>query len=321
MLKQIITGLILSTIFTSCSLLKTAALRPTGKIIYDASFDQQLENDWELFEQSLGSNIKLMEALLSQDEWNKNLMVSLIKGYVAKGFAIHETYYLEDKLNDVEDSIHRRRALAAYTKALKVGVKFLMSEGLKEDVLSKNLNTPANLLAEIDSEVSVNERNIEGVLYTAQALAALVNLQRENMKVIAYLPVAKSLFDWACMKDPNVALGACDIFYASYDSGRPKMLGGDPEKGKQKFLAGIAKWPENFLIREALVEFYSVPMIDEDTYQRQKLFFAKMAPDFEKERFWKGQTIKLDKKKYTNVYNMIAIKRMQIIKKLEEEIF
>lgn len=321
MLKQIITGLILSTIFTSCSLLKTAALRPTGKIIYDASFDQQLENDWELFEESLGSNIKLMEALLSQDEWNQNLMVSLIKGYVAKGFAIHETYYLEDKLNDVEESIHRKRALASYTKALKVGVKFLMSEGLAEDVLSKNLNTPSDLLAAVDNEVSVNQRNIEGVLYTAQALAALVNLQRENMKVIAYLPVAKSLFDWACMKDPNVALGACDIFYASYDSGRPKMLGGDPERGKQKFLASIAKWPENYLLREALVEFYSIPMIDEDTYQRQKLFFAKMSPDFEKKKYWRGQSIKLDKKKYTNVYNMIAIKRMQIIKKLEEEIF
>lgn len=301
--------------------MKTAALRPTGKIIFDASLDQQAENDWELFEQSLGSNIKLMEALLSQDEWNKNLMVSLIKGYVAKGFAIHETYYLRDKLKEVENSIHRERALATYTKALHVGVKFLMSEGLKEDILSSNLNTPANLLKLIESEVSVNERNIEGVLYLAQALAAMVNLQRENMKVIAYLPVAKSLFDWACDKDPDVALGACDIFYASYDSGRPRMLGGDPEEGKQKFLKGINKWPENYLLREAYVEFYSVPMIDEDSYQRQKLFFSKVTPDFEAKRFWKGQEIRLPKKKYTNVYNMIAIKRMQIINEFEEDIF
>jgi hypothetical protein len=302
-------------------MLKKAALRPTGAIIYDASFDQQLENDWELFEDSLGSNIKLMEALLSQDEWNKSLMVSLIKGYVAKGFAIHETYYLKDKLDDVENSVHRKRALASYTKALEVGVKFLVSEGLKEDILSKNVNTPEKLFSLIDSEVSSNKRNIEGVLYTAQALAALVNLQRENMKVIAYLPVAKSMFDWACMKDPDVALGACDIFYASYDSGRPKMLGGDPERGKQKFLAGIAKRPDNYLMREAFIEFYSIPMIDEDSYHRQKLFFKKIAPDFEKKRFWKGQTIKLPKKKYTNVYNMIAIKRMQIIMSLEEDIF
>ncbi|OIQ19871.1 MAG: hypothetical protein BM556_05135 [Bacteriovorax sp. MedPE-SWde] len=321
MIARILSGLFLITIFSSCSVMKTIALRPTGKIIYDASFDQQVENDWELFEQSLGSNIKLMEALLSQDEWNKDLLVSLLKGYVAKGFAIHETYYLKDKLNDEDDSIHRKRALASYTRGLQVGVKFLMSEGLPENVLTQNLNTPDKLYEIIDSEFSNNKRDIEGILYTAQTLAALVNLQRENMKVISYLPVAKRLFDWACSKDPNIALGACDIFYASYDSGRPKMLGGDPERGRQKFLAGIKKWPENYLMREAYVEFYALPMIDQDIFARQKLFFSKKGTEFENSRYWKGQPIRINKKSYTNVFNMIAIKRMQIIEKFEEDIF
>lgn len=321
MLKPILIVTFSLVFFSSCSVLKTAALRPTGKIIYDATFEQQVENDWELFEQTLGSNIKLIEAFLSQDPANKDLMASLLKAYAAKGFGIHETYYFEDVLKEVENSIHKKRALATYTKALEVGLKYLMASGLSEDILTSNLSTPDKLIQSLDAELSGGIRDVEAVLFTAQSLGSLVNLQRENMKTIAYLPVAKALFDWACSKKPDVNFGTCDIFYATYDSGRPRMLGGDPQKGKEKFLKAIDRWPENYLVRQSYVQFYAIPMLEEDAYQRQKLFFNKVSSEFEKSRYWTGDRITIPKKNLTNVYNMIAIKRMELVKKYEEEIF
>ena len=283
-----ILGLFLAFLLISCSTFKKAAITPVGGIIYDASFDQMSENDWEFFEGSLLSNIKLVESLLSQTPENKALKVTLIKALAAKAFAIDETYYLEDKINEVENSIHKKRALVSYTKALKLAASYFVDRGLEENFLSIYRAKPDTLTEALNDKLSDKMVDVEAVFYSAQSLVGVANLSRDNMRIIAYLPVAKAMFDWACKREPDLNEGACDIFYAGYMASRPRMLGGNPEKGRELFEKAIEKRPENYFVRESLVELYQIPLSDDVGFRVQKLAFNKLRNQVKSEKIWDG---------------------------------
>lgn len=306
---------------SSCSLIKKAAIGPTGMIIYDASLEQTVENDWEMFEKSLYGNIKLLESFLSQDPSNKDLLASLAKAYAAKGYALDETYFLQDSINGNENSIHLKKALISYTKAMDYGMQYLIASGLDEGVLSNHVNNPDALKKELESNLGSGIRDVEAVLYIAQSLGSLVNLQRTNMKIVSYLAVSKVMFDWVCEKKPDINFGMCEIFYATYDAGRPAMLGGNPQKGKEKFIEGIKKYPNNMLIRASFVQYYAIPMLEEEIYNEQSNYFMNSVKEFNNNLYWQGEAIKVSKKDYVSLYNLIAMKRMEIIKKNEKNIF
>ena len=99
------------------------------------------------------------------------------------------------------------------------------------------------------------------------------------------------------------------------------MLGGDPVLGKKKFLAAIKKWPKNWLVRQSFVQFHSVPMMEEDDFEEQLRFFKTYAPNLEESKIWRGYKFSRPKKNYISVYNLIAIKRMEIIEKYRDDIF
>ena len=320
---NIVLVLILMGLSSSCSMIRKTAIGQTGQIIYNASFEQQVENDWDMFSTTLDSNIKLMESFLSQDKENQDLIISLLKAYVAKGFAIEETYYLEDKLQDIdkEESRHYARAHFSYSRALNYGLRYLQVNVISRNILTKNISTLEKITSSLDANLSKDRRDIESVVYLAQALGGLVNLQKDNMRVISYAPVLKTLFDWSCSRDEKIGLGVCDIFYATYDSSRPRMLGGNPAMGKEKFLQAIIKWPTNWLVRSSLVQYHSIPMLEGSEYRKQKLFFNKVSREFYESQLWKGGDMKEDKLNYTNIFNMIALKRMAIFEKYEKEIF
>jgi len=244
------------------------------------------------------------------------LLATLLKAHTAKAFAIDETYFLKDQLAEKENSIHLKRALNSYTKAMFYGVRYL--GGLN---LSQYVNSPDELTKELDSRLGTSKRDLEVVMYLGQALGSLVNLQRTNMKVISYLPVAKAMFDWSCSKDPKLNYGACEIFYATYEAGRPRMLGGNPQKGREIFEGAIRNWPNNWLIRESFVQFYAIPMLEEDIYEEQESFISQVAREESNGQYWQGEEISVPTKNYESVFNMIATKRMNIIKKYRKSIF
>ncbi len=320
-MKTTLVTIFFGLLTTSCAFFKGAAIAPVGSIIYDASFEQMTENDWEYFENSLISNIKLVESLLSQDPDSKTLKVTLIKALAAKAFAIDETAYLEDRINEVDDSIHKKKALISYTKALKTAASFYEDRGLEPNFLSLHRANPEKVITSLEDKLSDDILDVEAVFYTAQSMAAVANLSRDNMRIIAYLPVAKALFDWACGKKPDLNGGACDIFYAGYMAQRPRMLGGNPDKGKELFEKAIVDRPENYLVRQSFVEMYLIPFSDDEGYEVQKNAFSKLRKDFKDDRFWSGEDLVAAKKSRLSVFNMIALKRMNIIEKLEEDIF
>src|SRR5690606_29325702 len=122
----------------------------------------------------------------------------------------------------------------------------------------------------LSKKLPSNKRAYEATAFFAQALGGLINMKKDDMVLVAQLPVAKGMFDWVCVEEPNINHGACDLFYGAYEAGRPKMLGGNPEKGKKIFLKAIELNPNNWLARVTYLQYYVIPMFDEDEWAAQK---------------------------------------------------
>jgi hypothetical protein len=309
-------------LFSSCSMMRSAGVKVIAGGIEDSSKELQKETDWYYFKNSVPGNLKLMEMMLSMDSGNEAILTALIQGFVGYGFGVYETLYLEDQIKDNENSKNLKNAISYYTKALHFGYEYLEGLGVKRSKILELIQNESKLQAYLDD--NLGESDFKALFYTAQAWGSLINLQRSNMTLMSELPAVKALFDFVCTRKPNFEYGACDLFYASYWMGRPKILGGNPLKGKAIFKSFFKKRQLNLLARIMYLQFAIIAAGDEEEYNT---FTAKLELDFEE--FSKlnhfGESLKdsnaFNHAPYLKLFNAIAYERYQIIKKLKKEIF
>lgn len=319
-MKILLIGLL--TLLVSCSSVHKVGVRSISGMLYRASFEMETEDNWETFRTAVPANLKLMESLLSLDPNNTTLMASLIKGYTSYAFAVYETLYLDDQLAD-RDSIYKEKIIHYYSRALKIGEKFLAQYGIEYADFMSRMKENENVMTYLDDEMDDDPETLDGVLFFAQALVSLINYQKSNYLLIAQAPVGKALYDWVCSKKPNIAYGACDLFYGAYATSRPKLLGGDPQKGKEHFLSVIQRFPSNWLTRVSYMQFYLIPMMDEQGFEKEALILDEAVTKHKKNIRWSPNKKKdlSFKDKQMRFYQTIAIKRYNIIKKYRKDIF
>src|SRR5690606_33440595 len=112
-------------------------------------------------------------------------------------------------------------------------------------------------------------------------------------------------------------------FYGAYEAGRPRMLGGNPDKGREIFLKAIEKNPSNWLARVTYLQYYVIPMTEEDDWNEKKkvlnLAIKLNAEDLiwrpgrEKNRAFSDEGIR--------AFQAVALKRWEIMRKYEKELF
>jgi hypothetical protein len=291
--------------------------------MYEATKGLEKEGNWHNFKVGTVPNLMLIDGLLSLKPTDTELLVTAIKGYSGYAFAVNETEYLVDYFEENEVSSHKKQAIYNYSKAFSYGQTLLLDNGVSWDDLVKSQNKEGGVEALLEENLSDNTQNLEGVLFSAQALGGLINLQKTDMSLVALLPVVKGMFDWVCNKSPDINFGTCQIFYGTYEASRPRMLGGNPQKGKEIFLKLIKENPNNWLARIAFVQYYILPMSEEDDYKEQKFFLETASRKLDKELMGSPKR-KLDDAfsvPRLRLYQSLAVKRYSIIKKFEEDLF
>lgn len=322
-MKSIFILLSLIMIISGCSTIRNMALKTATPMFFEATPGLEKEGDWENFKNAVPGNLALVDGLLAVRPEDENLLVTATKGYSGYAFGVHETLYLNDLYAERERSRHKERALNHYSKAISYGLKFLEVNDVSFEELRKAIREPNGVKNILDDELGSSELDLEGVLFTAQALGSYINLQRTNMALVAQLPIVKGMFDWVCEQKPDIAHGTCQIFYGSYEAGRPSMLGGNPEKGKEIFEKYIKENPANWLARVAYLQYYIIPMSDEDLYAKEKAAMKKYTKLHKEANRWSPD--KKDRPEFANkrlrLYQTIAVKRFKYIKKYEDDLF
>jgi len=202
----------------------------------EGSAELNTEPNWSFFQAATPANLKMIEGLWYAQQDNEDLLSLLVKGYGGFGYGVSETLYLEDQLADNDIEKNKYDAISYYTKSFDYGIKYMAEKGIDYKELAAN-DAPIMLPAKLDDKL--DEDDMIAVFYMAQAWGGLINLQRDNVVLMSQLGNVKTLMDWVCKQDPEFEYGSCQLFYAFYEAGRPAMIGGNLEKGKQLFLKYI----------------------------------------------------------------------------------
>jgi hypothetical protein len=304
--------------FASCGTLQKWTIRSNSSLFERSGDRMTREDNWLFFRQAAPGNIKFIELLSLQDPNNMTLLSTLVKSYSGYAFGVHETLAFGDQLAGEDDSPHKREALHYYTRALDYGLDYLHKRGVSRQDL---LNLKEDELArKIDKEM--RDKDLTAVLYTAQSWGSLIQLQQDNVALVAQVPRVKVMFDWVCGKKPDIDNGVCDIFYAQYEASRPRMLGGNPVRAAELYKQAMEKHPKNLLIRVGYLQYLVLPAFDEEAYEVQAQLLKR-----EFERWGNLDRSELERSpdyrghEDLNLYNAIAKKRFELIEANKAKIF
>lgn len=308
----------------SCSI-NTMAVKGSSGLLYVASSEAETLSNYEVFKNGVPGNLLLMEGLLSEDPENKNILLTLTKGYTGLAFAINETDMLGEEWSEAKTENGKNQALFNYTRAMNFGLRYLKTEKIELNDLLNQMNETQGIAHLLDKKLGSEKMDMELVLFLAQSMGALINLQKDNMAVVAQLNVAKSMFDWVCMKNPQINYGTCDIFYGAFEAGRPKMLGGNPDKGKEIFLRAIANHPHNWLIRTSFMQYYLIPQNDKDGFMEQAEYLRNKSAEFITFHIYTAnpdsRNVSWNKEPHMRFYQTLALKRFELMDKYQKQFF
>ncbi len=294
-------------------------MKRVSHIIYQGSDSILEENNFESFKSSTAANLSLLNGFLASDPENENLLTLLIKGHTAFAFGHYETIALKEILLE-EESENINLAIQEYEKAIGFGFRYLSSKGIsKSEFLDKNF--PEKLTKVFDTKL--DREDYIAIFYFGQALGSSINLQRANLDKVSYLAHAKNTIEWVCSKDETIERGICGQFRAVLMASTPSLLGGDPERAKELFKKEMKLRPYDLLTQVSYIQFYTVPMIDDDEFGKYMRSLEKKISEWR--RVQRGnldpsKTIYYGHEDF-NLYNTIASKRYRYLKQLKKEIF
>lgn len=303
---------------SGCGTIQRMALRSASPMFVEGTKKLTLERNWDFFRESSPANLKFLEMIYLQDPQNLELLATLVKGFSGYAYAVPETLAYGDELAGVEESLHKKNAISLYTRALDYGLTYFKEKGI----------TKSQILEGEDQDLSktldknLGKADLTAVLFTAQAWASLINLQKDNVALVSHVPKVKTMFDWVCSKESKIENGVCDIFAAQYEAARPRMLGGNPEKAKELYAKAIQQRPKHLLIRVGYLQYSVLPGFDVEAYEKEAAIlreeFAKW-DDLNRDSLENGSEYKTVEE--LNLFNAIAKKRFELMELNKKKIF
>lgn len=231
-----------------CSL-KAIALRSTAELLQDGAVAFHEESDPAFAQETMGSQLKLVEALLQNDPANPRLLL-----LAAEGFNGYSFLFLEDPQPERAKGLYLRgREYALKTLARRPAFARLTElplEGL-EQALKKA--EPADVAA---------------LFWAGFGWAGWINLSKDSAAAVAELPKAVLLMQRVRELDPGFHFGGPSMFFGVYYASRPAILGGDIRKAKADFQEARRLTSGHYLMTYVLeARYYAVAAQDQELFK------------------------------------------------------
>jgi hypothetical protein len=179
-----------------------------------AAFNE--ESDLQLAHEALGSNLKLIEALVKSDTTNKQFLVFAAEGYQGYGLAFCE-----------DDSLERARIF--YLRGRDYGLRALKQNSKFRAALDGSLE---------DFQASLqtfSKDDVPALFWTAFNWGSYINISKNDVEALAEIGKVTAMVQRSAELDPGYYHGGAYLFFATIEGSVPKVLGGNPEKAKAMF--------------------------------------------------------------------------------------
>jgi tetratricopeptide (TPR) repeat protein len=201
-------------LFSGC--IQSIALHSTGAIVDYGLEAISEESDLQLAEQSIASDLELLEGLLKGDPGNEHFMLMAARGYASYALGFAE-----------DESPERARML--YLRARNYGLQILSQREEFALAWDRDLKSFQQALSKFDRD------DVPAVFWTANGWGNYIRLNLTDPASIADIPKVESLLKFVLEKDEAYFFGSAHLAMGIILGSRPRILGGDPEGARKHF--------------------------------------------------------------------------------------
>jgi hypothetical protein len=195
---------------------RTIAVSTVGGMIDDGFGAFTEESDLAFVEQALPGNLKLLEVMLRSDSSNARLLRLASEGYSSYALA-----YLEDTDPERAREFYRR------------GKEFAFRSLREDRELARGLDGSLDdLKAALEAR---GGKNVPALFWAAFGWGSEIYLHLTSPDAIGDLPKAEAIMEYVARQDSLYYYGGADLFLGTLCGSKPKMLGGDPVRGRAHF--------------------------------------------------------------------------------------
>jgi tetratricopeptide (TPR) repeat protein len=241
--------LIVLTAFLLEGCIQTIALQSMGGILDNglAAFNE--ESDLQLAHEALGSNLKLIEALIKSDPENEKFLLFAAQGYNSYALAFCE-----------EDSVERARVF--YQRAKEFGMHILNNNTAFRNALAGDINKFR------DAVKTFKKEDVPAIFWTAFSWGSYINITRTDIAGLADLSKVQTLIEFVADKDPSYYHGGAYLFLGTIEGITPRSLGGNPDKSKEYFEKCLRINGGKFLMTQLYyAKTYAVTNLDQQLFE------------------------------------------------------
>ncbi len=258
-MQRTILLIVAAFLFEGC--IQTIALRSMGGILDNglASFNE--ESDLQLAHEALGSNLKLVEAMIKSDPENEQFLIFAAQGYNAYALAFCE-----------DDSVERARVF--YLRAKEYGMRVLVKNKKFKEALDSNITAFREAVNTFDKD------DVPAIFWTAFSWGSYINITRTDVAGLADLSKVNALIEFVAKTDPSFYHGSAYLFLGTIEGSTPKALGGNPDKSKEYFEKCLALNSGKFLMTQLYyARTYAVAIQDQPLFESLLKQVVEASPD------------------------------------------
>jgi hypothetical protein len=228
---------------------QTIAIRTMGGIMDYGLEAFNEEGDLRLAESALGSNLKLVEALIKGDPGNTKLLLM-----ASQGFSAYALGFAED------DSVERARMF--YQRGRDYGMRVLLQNSAFQNAWDKDLGSFQAALKTFSKD------DVPALFWTAFGWGSYINITRNEVSALADLPKVLAIMEYVRQLDPTFYHCGPYLILGSMEGSMPKVMGGKPEKAKAYFDRAVELTGGKFLLTYVYyAKTYAVQIQDQALFE------------------------------------------------------
>jgi hypothetical protein len=227
---------------TGCSM-RQMALDQTAAILKDSLPAFEKEWDFELVAAALPASIKMVEGFLQSGPDNADLLLMVAQAYTSYALVV-----LEDQLEQTEEDSPLALAVTVRTREMylrghRYGLRLLRANHPDAE---ENFRGPLEQLERWLKTCDLQD--VPGLFWAGMPLAGAVNISRDDVTMIAFLPKAKALVARALELDETYYHGGGHMILGALYGSMSEKLGGDPRQAATHFSRALELTKRQFLL-------------------------------------------------------------------------
>ena len=206
--------LLMTTVLGACSM-DQMLVRASKPLIEGGIHAMNKETDLKLAEESIPTNLNMLEGMISIDPENASLRVYAAQAYYGLGYGFNEDN-------------RPKRAVNFYLRGLKHGLHALSINGYS-NIRNCSMEELEAMLKDTD------EDDVGALFWAASNWAKWIDQNRDKSESLIELPKPTALMQRVLELDETFYYGGAHIYFGVFYGGRSPMFGGDFKKSEAHF--------------------------------------------------------------------------------------